>query len=470
MKSDKLWGGRFEVSTDSQVEEFTASLQFDRRLAQHDIAGSKAHARMLMHCGILTRAERDLILKGLKTILNEIQTGCFQWSDQLEDVHMNIESRLIELAGDAGKKMHTARSRNDQIATDLRLFVKSYIDHISMSINQLQIALIDTADLEAETVMPGFTHLQAAQPVTCGHHIMAWVEMLERDWERLRDCRKRVNVSPLGSAALAGTGFAIDREMTAKELGFDAISNNSLDAVSDRDFIIEFQSASAICAMHLSRICEDLCLWASQRFGFVDLSDEFCTGSSIMPQKKNPDIAELVRGKSARVIGNLTAILVLMKGQALTYNRDNQEDKEPLFDTVVTVLSCLNILTRMIPVLTFHREQMSAAAILGHTTATDFADYLVKKGVPFREAHAAVGQAVAAAEAKKVDLSSLPLSTLQSVSTKVEIDIFDVLTLDGSVQSRDHIGGTAPNQVRHQAQLMRARLAKRRSTETTSTR
>ena len=461
MKSDKLWGGRFGSATDAEVETFTASHLFDRRLAEQDIAGSNAHARMLCHCGILTEDERDAIIAGLKTILEEVQADCFPWSDEHEDVHMNIEARLIGLIGDVGKKLHTARSRNDQIATDLRLYVRLYIDRINGSIRTLQEVLIDAAEREVDSVMPGLTHLQTAQPVTCGHHLMAWVEMLERDWQRFLDCRKRVNVSPLGSAALAGTGFAIDRDMTAKELGFDTISRNSLDAVSDRDFVIEFQSTASILAIHLSRICEDLSLWTSQRFGFADLGDAFCTGSSIMPQKKNPDVVELVRGKTARVIGNLTAILVLMKGQALAYNRDNQEDKEPLFDTVDTLLACLGILRHMIPGLVFNRDKMRAAATEGHTTATDLADYLVRKGMAFRDAHAAVGQAVATAETNQTDLADLPLATLQSFCPAVDDDVFEVLTLDGSVQSRDHIGGTAPVQVRYQIQTARARLKQR---------
>jgi argininosuccinate lyase len=416
---------------------------------------------MLCHCGILTEGERDAIIAGLKTILEEVQTNCFPWSDEHEDVHMNIEARLIGLIGDAGKKLHTARSRNDQIATDLRLYVRLYIDRINSSISAFQDVLIDAAEREADSVMPGLTHLQTAQPVTCGHHLMAWVEMLERDWHRFCDCRKRVDVSPLGSAALAGTGFAIDREMTAKELGFDTISRNSLDAVSDRDFVIEFQSTASILAVHLSRICEDLSLWASQRFGFVDLGDAFCTGSSIMPQKKNPDVVELVRGKTARVIGNLTAVLVLMKGQALAYNRDNQEDKEPLFDTVDTLLACLGILGQMVPGLVFNRDKMRVAATEGYTTATDLADYLVRKGVAFRDAHVAVGQVVAVAETNQTNLADLPLATLQDFCPAIENDVFEVLSLDGSVQSRDHIGGTAPTQVRYQIQTARARSKQR---------
>ena len=444
-----------------KASAYTASIHYDRRLYRQDVAGSIAHARMLAKQGIIADKDVELIVMGLGAIRQEIEEGSFPWREDLEDLHMNIEARLIELIGDAGRKLHTARSRNDQIATDLRLYARLYIDRINGSISALQEVLIDAAEREADSVMPGLTHLQAAQPVTCGHHLMAWVEMLERDWQRFLDCRKRVDVSPLGSAALAGTGFAIDREMTAKELGFDTISRNSLDAVSDRDFVIEFQSTASILAVHLSRICEDLSLWASQRFGFVDLGDAFCTGSSIMPQKKNPDVIELVRGKAARVIGNLTAALVLMKGQALAYNRDNQENQEPLFDTVDTLLACLGILGHMIPGLVFNRDKMRAAATEGHMTATDLADYLVRKGVAFRNAHAAVGQAVAAAEASQTALADLPLATLRGFCPAVDNDVFEVLTLDGSVQSRDHVGGTAPAQVRYQIQDARIRSKQR---------
>lgn len=461
MKYDKLWGGRFKAGTNTAVETFTASHFYDRRLARQDIAGSKAHARMLCACGVLTEQERDAITGGLQTILEDIQEDRFLWSTEHEDVHMNIEAHLIGLIGDTGKKLHTARSRNDQIATDMRLFVRENIDQIQQNISALQKVLVDAAEREADSVMPGYTHLQPAQPVTCGHHLLAWSEMLERDWQRFSDCRVRVDVSPLGSAALAGTSFAINRNMTARELGFHTISNNSLDAVSDRDFIIELHSAASILAVHLSRICEDLTLWASQRFGFVSLSDAFCTGSSIMPQKKNPDVVELIRGKSARVIGNLTSMLVLMKGQPLTYNRDNQEDKEPLFDTIDTALSSLEILTEMVPEIVFHRDTMRAAASEGYTTATDLADYLVCKGIAFRDAHAAVGQAIAAAEANGIDLADLPLPMLQEFCQSIDEDVFQFLTLDGSVQSRDHTGGTAPVQVRLQIENTRKRLDRR---------
>ena len=462
MATNKLWSGRFNSSTNAEVEVFTASQFFDRRLAEQDIRASSAHARMLHHCKLLTKKECDSIIEGLKNILEEVQTNHFRWSNEHEDVHMNIEARLIELIGDAGKKLHTGRSRNDQIATDLRLYVRNAIDQINGEISNLESVLIDIAEQETNTIMPGLTHLQNAQPITLGHHLMAWVEMLDRDYYRFKDCIKRVNVSPLGSGALAGTGFAIDRKMTAAELGFTEISRNSLDSVADRDFVIELQSFAAILSVHLSRICEDLSLWASQPFGFIDIGDAFCTGSSIMPQKKNPDVAELVRGKTARVIGNLTAILVLMKGQALTYNRDNQEDKEPLFDTIDTLLSCLRILSLMMPEIVFHRERMRGAATQGHTTATDFADYLVLKGLPFRDAHTVVGRAVAAAEKNETRLSDLPLATLRDFCDKVEEDVFEVLTVDGSVNLRAHVGGTAPSQVRHQIQQARERLKERR--------
>ena len=461
MTNKKLWSGRFSSTTDVEVEAFTASQLFDRRLAEQDIQASCAHARMLHHCKLLTKRECDYIVDGLEKILTEIKTENFLWSNEHEDVHMNIEARLIELIGDTGKKLHTARSRNDQIATDLRLYVRGTINQINGEITALQSVLIDIAEREASTIMPGLTHLQNAQPITLGHHLMAWLEMLDRDWCRFSDCAKRVNVSPLGSGALAGTSFTIDRELTARELGFAEVSRNSLDAVADRDFVIEFQSVASMLSVHLSRICEDLSLWASQLFGFIELSDEFSTGSSIMPQKKNPDVAELIRGKTARVLGNLIAILVLMKGQAFTYNRDNQEDKEPLFDTTDTLLSCLKILRRMIPAIVFHRGRMRDIAAQGHTTATDLADYLVLKGVPFRDAHAAVGRVVAEAEIHKTQLSDLSLSTLRDFCNKVEEDVFDVLTIDGSVNARSHVGGTAPSQVRHQAQQARKRLKDR---------
>jgi len=466
MKSNKLWGGRFSDRTNLEVELFTSSQLFDRRLAEQDIVGSIAHARMLCKCGVLSENERDMIISGLQTINEEIDTDAFVWSDRHEDVHMNIEARLTELIGDTGKKLHTARSRNDQVATDLRLYVRKHIDHIICDIDLLQSVIIDLAEREIHTIMPGLTHLQTAQPISCGHHLMAWWEMLERDSQRFTDCRKRVNVSPLGSAALAGTSFAIDRKMTADELDFEEVSNNSLDSVSDRDFIVEFQSIAALTAIHLSRICEDLSLWASQRFGFIELSDDFCTGSSIMPQKKNPDVVELIRGKSARVIGNLTSILVLMKGQALGYNRDNQEDKEPLFDTIETIGPCLDMLCQMLPGIIFDREAMRSAAIEGYTTATDLADYLVNKDIPFRDAHAVVGKAVAHAAKQKVELSDLSLKSLQSFCEKIEGDVFDILKIEGSVKSRNHVGGTSPEQVSLQIQNARRKIEARRKNTT----
>ena len=461
MTKGKLWGGRFEHGTDDSVEQFTASEHFDRRLARFDIAGSVAHAHMLSAQGILSEKETEAIVEGLTTIGKEIDEQQFPWSASLEDVHMNIESRLTELIGDAGKKLHTARSRNDQVATDMRLFVRDAIDELQVRITVLQLALVEIAATHADTIMPGFTHLQPAQPVTCGHHLLAWVEMLERDWQRLTSCRERTNVLPLGAAALAGTSFAIDQQMTADELGFTTFMRNSLDAVSDRDFVIEFTAALAIMATHFSRIAEDLVLWSSERFGFVDLGDAFCTGSSIMPQKKNPDVAELLRGKTGRMIGHLVALLVLMKGQPLAYNRDNQEDKEPLFDSVDTALASVDVLTKMVGQMVFDKDKMYDAAAKGHTTATDLADYLVRKGVPFRDAHDAVGRSVAAADASGLGLADLSLDTLRKFSEKIDADVFQVLTLEGSVASRDHPGGTAPNRVWSAVAEARTRLAQR---------
>lgn len=461
MTKSKLWGGRFEHGTDDSVEQFTASEHFDRRLARFDIAGSVAHAHMLGAQGILSEKETEAIVEGLTTIGKEIDEQSFPWSASLEDVHMNIESRLTELIGDAGKKLHTARSRNDQVATDMRLFVRDAIDELQARITVLQLVLVEIAATHAGTIMPGFTHLQPAQPVTCGHHLLAWVEMLERDWQRLSNCRERTNVLPLGAAALAGTSFGIDQQMTADELGFTTLMRNSLDAVSDRDFVIEFTAALAIMAIHFSRIAEDLVLWSSERFGFVDLGDAFCTGSSIMPQKKNPDVAELLRGKTGRMVGHLVALLVLMKGQPLAYNRDNQEDKEPLFDSVDTALTSLDVLTKMVGQMVFDKDKMYDAASKGYTTATDLADYLVRKGVPFRDAHDAVGRSVAAADASGLGLADLSLDTLRKFSEKIDADVFQVLTLEGSVASRDHPGGTAPNRVGSAVAEARTRLAQR---------
>lgn len=461
MATDKLWGGRFSGRTDTTVEAFTASEHFDRRLAEYDIAGSRAHALMLKSCGIISEADCSAIIDGLETISQEIADDRFAWSAALEDVHMNIEARLTEIAGEPGKKLHTARSRNDQVATDMRLFTRDAIDQLQADLTALQHALVDLAEAEADSVMPGMTHMQSAQPVTCGHHLLAWNAMLERDWQRLGDCRKRVNLSPLGVAALAGTGFAINRNMTAATLGFEGVCSNSLDAVSDRDFILEFCGAVALMMVHLSRMAEELVLWASQHFGFVDLGDAFCTGSSIMPQKKNPDVAELVRGRSGRAVGNLTALLVLMKGQPLAYNRDNQEDKQPLFDSFDNAHACLGVLAAMVPNMTFDRERMRNAASRGHATATDLADYLVRGGLAFRDAHEVVGTAVQLAESSGRELDALSLEELRGVSDRINEDVFEILTLEGSLHSRNHIGGTAPDQVRLAAAQARQVLAER---------
>ena len=461
MATDKLWGGRFSGRTDTTVEAFTASEHFDRRLAEYDIAGSRAHALMLKSCGIISEADCNAIIDGLETIAQEIADDRFVWSAALEDVHMNIEARLTEIAGEPGKKLHTARSRNDQVATDMRLFTRDAIDQLQADLTVLQHALVDLAEAEAESVMPGMTHMQSAQPVTCGHHLLAWNAMLERDWQRFGDCRKRVNLSPLGVAALAGTGFPVDRNMTAGALGFEGVCSNSLDAVSDRDFILEFCGAVALMMVHLSRMAEELVLWASQHFGFVDLGDAFCTGSSIMPQKKNPDVAELVRGRSGRAVGNLTALLVLMKGQPLAYNRDNQEDKQPLFDSFDNAHACLGVLAAMVPNMTFDRERMRNAASRGHATATDLADYLVRGGLAFRDAHEVVGTAVQLAESSGRELDALSLEELRGVSDRINEDVFEILTLEGSLHSRNHIGGTAPDQVRLAAAQARQALAER---------
>ncbi len=444
----KLWGGRFSEATDAFVERFTASVTFDKRLYHHDINGSIAHARMLEKVGILTSAEASDIVTGLESIRSDIEAGRFEWSIKLEDVHMNIESALTSRIGLTGKKLHTGRSRNDQVATDIRLYVRDEIDHIALRITALQTALLDLAEREADTIMPGFTHMQTAQPVTFGHHLMAWYEMLERDYGRLLDCRKRVNISPLGAAALAGTSFPIDREFTAQLLGFDAPARNSMDAVSDRDFAIELASFASLLMTHLSRFSEELVLWTSAQFDFIELPDRFCTGSSIMPQKKNPDVPELVRGKTGRVNGHLIALLTLMKSQPLAYNKDNQEDKEPLFDLIDTVKDCLQAYAGMVPAIKARRENMYQAALKGYATATDLADYLVKKGMAFRDAHEVVGKSVAFGIDQRRDLSALSLDELKQFSAQIEQDVFAVLTLEGSVQARRHIGGTAPDQVR----------------------
>jgi argininosuccinate lyase len=444
---EKPWKGRFSESTDKLVEEYSESVSYDRRLYRVDIEGSKAHASMLAQVGVLTAQERDDILAGLDAILADIESGNFAWSGALEDVHMNIEARLTQRIGDTGKKLHTGRSRNDQVATDVRLYLRHGIDELHAALRALVISLLDLAEREYRTIMPGFTHLQVAQPVTFGHHMMAWVEMLVRDMGRLSDCRKRMNLMPLGAAALAGTTFPIDRDYTAKLLGFDAPTANSLDSVSDRDFAMEFMSAASLVMVHLSRMSEELVIWSSSQFAFIDISDAYCTGSSIMPQKKNPDVAELTRGKSGRVVGNLVALLMIMKGQPLAYNRDNQEDKEPLFDSLDTTLAAVRVFAGMIPQLTVNAEAMYRAAKKGFSTATDLADYLVRKGVPFRDAHEVVGKAVRHAEGKSCDLSDLSVDELKSFSAVIDDDVYDVLTLEGSVNARDHVGGTAPEQV-----------------------
>ena len=454
----KPWAGRFTEATDAFVEAFTASIDFDQRLGQHDILGSKAHATMLASIGVITNAERDAILQGLNTIAEEIREGTFTWSVELEDVHMNIEARLTQRIGDVGKKLHTGRSRNDQVATDLRLYLRDEIDLMALLIRRFQGALIDLAEREADTIMPGFTHLQVAQPVTFGHHMMAWFEMLERDHARLLDGRKRVNIMPLGSAALAGTTFPLDRDLTASLLGFDRPSANSLDAVSDRDFAIEFTATASLIMMHLSRFSEELILWTSAQFGFIELPDAFCTGSSIMPQKKNPDVPELVRGKTGRVYGHLVGLLTLMKGQPLAYNKDNQEDKEPLFDTIDTVTRCLRAFSEMMPHLVPNRQAMRDSALKGFATDTDLADYLVRKGMPFRDAHEVVGKAVRLGIDTARDLSALYLEELKALAPMIEADVYEVLTLEGSLCARDHLGGTAPVQVRAAIESARKRL------------
>ena len=459
--TSKLWGGRFSEATDSFVQRFTASVDFDQRMAAEDIDGSLAHAAMLCEVGVLTEAELADIRRGLAQVQEEINSGSFQWSVELEDVHMNIEARLTELIGTTGKKLHTGRSRNDQVATDIRLYLRSAIDTIAAELTRLQAGTIGLAARHTETVMPGFTHLQTAQPVTFGHHLLAWNEMLERDYGRLQDCRKRVNLSPLGAAALAGTTYPIDRAHTAAALGFTAPTENSLDSVSDRDFAIEFCAFAALLLTHLSRMSEELVLWTSAQFNFVELPDRFCTGSSIMPQKKNPDVPELVRGKVGRVNGHLVSLLTLMKSQPLAYNKDNQEDKEPLFDTVDTVLDCLRAFADMVPAIKPKPEQMREAARRGFSTATDLADYLVRQGLPFRDAHEVVGKAVAHGVANRLDLAEMSLATLQEFCPDIGEDVFAVLTLEGSVAARDHLGGTAPAQVAAAAQRALDKLQQR---------
>jgi argininosuccinate lyase len=442
------WSGRFAEPVAERVKRYTASVDFDRRLAVDDIRGSLAHARMLCTTGIISRKDLSAIERGMKSISREIEIGSFPWSLDAEDVHLNIERRLTALVGEAGKRLHTARSRNDQVATDVRLWLRRELDGIVLLMKSLRRALATMALDHAAVIMPGFTHMQVAQPVTFGHHLLAYAEMFKRDTERLLDCRTRLNFLPLGAGALAGTTFPIRRDLVAVELGFDGICANSLDAVSDRDFAIEFCASASITMMHLSRLSEELVLWMSPRFGFIGLPDRFCTGSSMMPQKKNPDVPELARGKSARVFGDLVALLTLMKGQPLTYNKDNQEDKEPLFDAVDTLRETLAIFAEMVPGITVHADRMLAAAREGYATATDLADYLVKKGVPFRDAHEIVARAVRHAESLKRDLSELSLADLKRFSPKIGPDVRKALTLEGSVAARRHPGGTAPTQVR----------------------
>lgn len=445
---NQSWGGRFNEPVDAFVARFTASVNFDRRLFRHDIQGSIAHASMLCEVGVLTDIELEAIIGGLDSIAREIETGEFAWSIALEDVHMNIEAALTARIGDIGKKLHTGRSRNDQVATDIRLWLRDEIDAIGLLLSALQTGMIELASTESDTIMPGFTHLQTAQPVTFGHHLLAWNEMLERDFGRLQDCRKRLNHCPLGAAALAGTTYPIDRNHTSTSLNFDKPTENSLDSVSDRDFAIEFCAFASILLTHMSRMSEELILWTSAQFQFIDLPDRFCTGSSIMPQKKNPDVPELVRGKTGRVNGHLVSLLTLMKSQPLAYNKDNQEDKEPLFDTVDTVRDCLRAFADMIPAIEANKTTMYEAAKRGFSTATDLADYLVGTGIPFRDAHEIVGKAVAYGIAEQKDLSDMSLEELVQFSDQIKNNVFSVLTLEGSVAARDHIGGTAPVQVK----------------------
>lgn len=460
-ETNQSWGGRFNEPVDAFVARFTASVNFDQRLAHQDIQGSLAHAKMLAAAGVLDSKELDLITSGLQEIGQQIKAGDFIWSVELEDVHMNIEAALTDRIGIVGKKLHTGRSRNDQVATDIRLWLRDKIDAIQPLLTHLQQGMVELAVAEADSIMPGFTHLQTAQPVTFGHHLLAWNEMLERDYSRLLDCRKRLNQSPLGAAALAGTTYPINREFTAAELRFDKPTENSLDSVSDRDFAIEFCAFSSMLMTHMSRMSEELVLWTSAQFQFVNLPDRFCTGSSIMPQKKNPDVPELVRGKTGRVNGHLIALLTLMKSQPLAYNKDNQEDKEPLFDAVDTVMDCLRAFGDMVPAIQANRQSMYEAARRGFSTATDLADYLVGKGIAFRDSHEIVGKSVAYGIEQNRDLSEMTLEELQQFSDQIDQDVFDILTLEGSVAARNHLGGTAPEQVRAAAGRALQRLKSR---------
>ncbi|CAH0348641.1 argininosuccinate lyase [Aquabacterium sp. CECT 9606] len=455
----QAWSALFSEPMSDLVKRYTASVFFDKRLWRADIQGSLAHAEMLHAQGLISAADWASIEKGMAQITQEIEAGNFEWKLDLEDVHLNIEARLTTLVGDAGKRLHTGRSRNDQVATDVRLWLRGEVDEIGVLLTELQKALVAVAEQNAETILPGFTHLQVAQPVAFGHHLLAYVEMFARDAERLIDLRKRINRLPLGSAALAGTSYPLDRERVARTLGFEGVSQNSLDAVSDRDFAIEFTAAASLVMVHISRFSEELILWMSQSFGFIDLADRFCTGSSIMPQKKNPDVPELARGKTGRVVGHLMGLITLMKGQPLAYNKDNQEDKEPLFDTVDTLKDTLRIFAEMAGGITVKPEAMERAAKKGYATATDLADYLVKKGLPFRDAHEVVAHAVKDAIAAGVDLSELPLDKLKNYNTAIEQDVFEVLSLRGSLNARNLLGGTAPEQVRAQVARHRSRLA-----------
>ncbi|MCX7896273.1 MAG: argininosuccinate lyase [Rhodocyclaceae bacterium] len=454
------WSGRFSEPVAELVKRYTASERFDRRLWRQDIQGSLAHARMLAQQGVLSPEDLAAIERGMATIAAEIESGAFVWSLDAEDVHLNIERRLVALIGEAGKRLHTGRSRNDQVATDIRLWLREAIDLTIKRLQGLMRALVDLADQHAATPMPGFTHLQVAQPVTFGHHLLAYVEMFGRDHERFLDCRRRTNRLPLGAAALAGATYPLDRHFVARMLGFEEVCRNSLDAVSDRDFAIEFCAAAALTMMHVSRFAEELILWMTPRFGFIDLPDRFCTGSSIMPQKKNPDVPELARGKTGRVYGHLLGLLTLMKGQPLAYNKDNQEDKEPLFDTADTLIDTLTIFADLVAGIRVQPDAMLSALREGFATATDLADYLVKKGMPFRDAHETVARIVRAAEAQGVELSALSLAELKAFSTLIEEDVFAVLTIEGSLSARNHEGGTAPAQVRRQIAYWRQRLAR----------
>jgi argininosuccinate lyase len=457
-KKSQAWSALFAEPMSELVKRYTASVSFDQRLWRVDIQGSLAHADMLASQGIISRADLEAINKGLAQVGREIESGGFEWKLDLEDVHLNIEARLTQLAGDAGKRLHTGRSRNDQVATDVRLWLRGEIDLITALLADLQKALLTLAEKNVETVMPGFTHLQVAQPVSFGHHMLAYVEMFSRDAERMADVRKRANQLPLGAAALAGTSYPLDRERVARTLGMDGVCQNSLDAVSDRDFAIEFTAAASIAMVHISRLAEELVLWMSQNFGFIEMADRFTTGSSIMPQKKNPDVPELARGKTGRVVGHLMALITLMKGQPLAYNKDNQEDKEPLFDSVDTLKDTLRIFAEMVGGITARPDALEKAALRGYATATDLADYLVKKGLPFRDAHEAVAHAVKAAASHQVDLSELPLAVLRQFNPAIEKDVYDVLSLRGSLNARNVLGGTAPAQVRAQIARHRARL------------